>query len=111
MPLVVPGIQSTGGGSAEEWMQKLGGKKIGDQHDETVSGFQHQTTGLDHPDADNDKDLRQKGSSSRAPRPQGRLDDDHGPQARPVSLMMFPRSRSRLTDGAASTFTPRTMVP
>lgn len=34
MPLVVPGVQSTGGGSKEEWMNKLMGKKIGEQHDE-----------------------------------------------------------------------------
>lgn len=37
MPLVVPGIQSKDGNSKEEWMTKLMGKKIGEQHDEVVS--------------------------------------------------------------------------
>ncbi|EDU40157.1 Inhibitor-I78 domain containing protein [Pyrenophora tritici-repentis] len=32
MPLVVPGLQSTDG--KEDWMTKLMGKKLGDQHDE-----------------------------------------------------------------------------
>jgi hypothetical protein len=36
MPLVVPGIQSKDGNSKDEWMNKLMGKKIGDQHDEMV---------------------------------------------------------------------------
>lgn len=36
MPLVVPGIQSKDGNSKEEWMTKLMGKKIGEQHDEVV---------------------------------------------------------------------------
>jgi hypothetical protein len=36
MPLVVPGIQSTGGEQIEEWTNKLMGKKIGDNHDEIV---------------------------------------------------------------------------
>ena len=34
MPLVVPGINSEGGGSSD-WMTKLMGKKIGDSHSET----------------------------------------------------------------------------
>lgn len=36
MPLVVPGLQSTDGGK-DDWMSKLMGKKIGEQHDEMVS--------------------------------------------------------------------------
>ncbi|EUC50210.1 hypothetical protein COCMIDRAFT_82678 [Bipolaris oryzae ATCC 44560] len=36
MPLVVPGIQSKDGNSKEEWMTKLMGKKIGEQHDEVT---------------------------------------------------------------------------
>ena len=36
MPLVVPGLQSTDG--KDDWMSKLMGKKLGDQHDEMV-GF------------------------------------------------------------------------
>ncbi|KAI0581191.1 Inhibitor-I78 domain containing protein [Pyrenophora tritici-repentis] len=35
MPLVVPGLQSTDG--KEDWMTKLMGKKLGDQHDEMRS--------------------------------------------------------------------------
>jgi hypothetical protein len=34
MPLVVPGIMSNDGG--DDWMSKLAGKKIGEQHDEMV---------------------------------------------------------------------------
>jgi hypothetical protein len=37
MPLVVPGIQSTGGGDSEDWQSKLMGKKLGDSHDDIVS--------------------------------------------------------------------------
>jgi hypothetical protein len=37
MPLVVPGMMSKEGGSGDDWMTKLMGKKIGDSHDETVS--------------------------------------------------------------------------
>ena len=37
MPLVVPGLQSKDGGSSgDDWMSKLMGKKLGDQHDEIV---------------------------------------------------------------------------
>ncbi|KAL1607843.1 hypothetical protein SLS60_002781 [Paraconiothyrium brasiliense] len=36
MPLVVPGIQSTGGPQIEEWTNKLMGKKLGDNHDEVT---------------------------------------------------------------------------
>ncbi|CAM1507463.1 Fc.00g071040.m01.CDS01 [Cosmosporella sp. VM-42] len=37
MPLVVPGINSTGGDKNEEWMNKLVGKKISDEESsETV---------------------------------------------------------------------------
>lgn len=37
MPLVVPGINSTGEGSkTDEWMNKLVGKKIGETSDATV---------------------------------------------------------------------------
>jgi len=35
MPLVVPGINSGGGGSTDSWMSKLAGKKLADTHDET----------------------------------------------------------------------------
>ncbi|KAF2833077.1 hypothetical protein CC86DRAFT_399727 [Ophiobolus disseminans] len=35
MPLVVPGLMSKDGGSSgDDWMSKLMGKKLGDQHDE-----------------------------------------------------------------------------
>jgi hypothetical protein len=36
MPLVVPGIQNTDGGSSDDWQSKLMGKKLGDSHDEMV---------------------------------------------------------------------------
>ena len=36
MPLVVPGLQSKDGNSGDDWMSKLMGKKLGDQHDEMV---------------------------------------------------------------------------
>lgn len=36
MPLVVPGLQSKGNSGENDWMSKLMGKKLGDQHDETV---------------------------------------------------------------------------
>jgi hypothetical protein len=36
MPLVVPGLQSKDGSGGEDWMSKLMGKKLGDQHDEMV---------------------------------------------------------------------------
>ncbi|KAF1837566.1 hypothetical protein BDW02DRAFT_118443 [Decorospora gaudefroyi] len=36
MPLVVPGLQSKDGNSSDDWMSKLMGKKLGDQHDETT---------------------------------------------------------------------------
>lgn len=36
MPLVVPGVQSTGGDAGQEWMSKLAGKKLGEEHNETV---------------------------------------------------------------------------
>ena len=37
MPLVVPGLQSKDGNGGDDWMSKLMGKKLGDQHDEVVS--------------------------------------------------------------------------
>lgn len=41
MPLVVPGITSTSGDNkTEEWMNKLVGKKIGENSDATVSCFE-----------------------------------------------------------------------
>ncbi|KAL5120235.1 hypothetical protein ACEQ8H_001793 [Pleosporales sp. CAS-2024a] len=37
MPLVVPGLTSQeGSSSTDDWMTKLMGKKLGDQHDETT---------------------------------------------------------------------------
>jgi hypothetical protein len=40
MPLVVPGINSGGDKSkTDEWTQKLVGKKIGENHDATVSSM------------------------------------------------------------------------
>ncbi|KAJ4367436.1 hypothetical protein N0V83_007019 [Neocucurbitaria cava] len=36
MPLVVPGLQSKDGSSGDDWMSKLMGKKLGEQHDETT---------------------------------------------------------------------------
>ncbi|KAJ4353365.1 uncharacterized protein N0V89_005094 [Didymosphaeria variabile] len=36
MPLVVPGIQSSGGDQINEWSSKLMGKKLGDNHDEVT---------------------------------------------------------------------------
>jgi hypothetical protein len=39
MPLVVPGIQSKDG--KDDWMSKLMGKSIGDNHNETVRPFYH----------------------------------------------------------------------
>ncbi|KAI8941293.1 hypothetical protein NX059_002522 [Plenodomus lindquistii] len=36
MPLVVPGLQSKDGNSGDDWMSKLMGKKLGDQHDEVT---------------------------------------------------------------------------
>lgn len=36
MPLVVPGLQSKDGNSSDDWLSKLAGKKLGDQHDEMV---------------------------------------------------------------------------
>jgi hypothetical protein len=39
MPLVVPGLMSKDGGSSgDDWMSKLMGKKLGEQHDEMVRG-------------------------------------------------------------------------
>ncbi|MCJ1329269.1 hypothetical protein MMC10_005948 [Thelotrema lepadinum] len=41
MPLVVPGIMSnnnSSSGSKEDWLSKLAGKKLGDQHDEISAG-------------------------------------------------------------------------
>ncbi|KAH8727617.1 hypothetical protein GQ44DRAFT_703529 [Phaeosphaeriaceae sp. PMI808] len=34
MPLVVPGLQSKDGNSSDDWLGKLAGKKLGDQHDD-----------------------------------------------------------------------------
>ena len=36
MPLVVPGINSGGDDKNSQWMNKLMGKKLGDDHDQTV---------------------------------------------------------------------------
>ncbi|KAH7114466.1 hypothetical protein B0J11DRAFT_541072 [Dendryphion nanum] len=37
MPLVVPGLQSKSGDDGQEdWLSKLAGKKIGEQHDEVT---------------------------------------------------------------------------
>jgi hypothetical protein len=38
MPLVVPGLMSndSSNSSGDDWMNKLAGKKIGEQHDEMV---------------------------------------------------------------------------
>ncbi|KAF1953389.1 hypothetical protein CC80DRAFT_494677 [Byssothecium circinans] len=36
MPLVVPGLQSKGGEGIDAWTNKLMGKKIGDDHNETT---------------------------------------------------------------------------
>jgi hypothetical protein len=36
MPLVVPGLMSKDGNGSDDWMSKLMGKKLGDQHDEMV---------------------------------------------------------------------------
>jgi len=36
MPLVVPGINSGGDDKNAQWMNKLMGKKLGDDHDQTV---------------------------------------------------------------------------
>jgi hypothetical protein len=46
MPLVVPGLMSKDGASSgDDWMSKLMGKKLGEQHDEVVStaSFLHHT--------------------------------------------------------------------
>lgn len=37
MPLVVPGLTSANGGGGDEWMSKLMGKQLGEEHNETVS--------------------------------------------------------------------------
>jgi len=36
MPLVIPGIQNTDGGSSDDWQNKLMGKKLGDTNDNTT---------------------------------------------------------------------------
>jgi len=36
MPLVVPGINSGGDDKNAQWMNKLMGKKLGDDHDQAV---------------------------------------------------------------------------
>jgi hypothetical protein len=36
MPLVVPGINSGGDDKNAQWMNKLMGKKLGNDHDQTV---------------------------------------------------------------------------
>lgn len=42
MPLVIPGLQSKDGASSgDDWMSKLMGKKLGDQHDEIVRSLLH----------------------------------------------------------------------
>ncbi|KAF4422190.1 pua rna binding domain-containing [Fusarium acutatum] len=39
MPLVVPGINSTSGDKAEEWQNKLVGKKLSDEESSTETVF------------------------------------------------------------------------
>ncbi|KAF4435750.1 putative pua rna binding domain-containing protein [Fusarium austroafricanum] len=39
MPLVVPGINSTSGDNAEEWQNKLVGKKLSDEETSTETVF------------------------------------------------------------------------
>ncbi|KAJ4257379.1 hypothetical protein ACHAPJ_006171 [Fusarium lateritium] len=39
MPLVVPGINSTSGDSAEDWQNKLVGKKLSDEETSTETVF------------------------------------------------------------------------
>lgn len=98
MPLVVPGLNSTGN-KTEEWQNQLMGKKIGDASDHIVRGSPPkslegtQPASLPaveltyHPPAD----LRQERPPRRPPHPQGGRHDDHGPQPRPVSLSSYSR--------------------
>jgi hypothetical protein len=83
MPLVIPGMQSSGGDDkTSKWMDQLMGKKIGDSSDNMVCVDPTMIA-----EVVSDKygtDFRKEGPSSAAPRRQGRLDDDHGPQPRPV---------------------------
>jgi len=41
MPLVVPGINSTSGDKAEEWTNKLVGKKLSDEESSTETASFH----------------------------------------------------------------------
>lgn len=83
MPLVVPGITSQGGNDkTSDWMNKLMGKKIGDNSNETVSG---NDKSLDS-DTDCGPDLCEDGSAKGASCRQGRRHADDGSQAREASL-------------------------
>ena len=85
MPLVIPGMQSSGGDDkTSKWMDQLMGKKLGDSSDNMVCVG---SPTYDNPEVVSDRDgtdIRKEGPASAAPRRQGRLDDDHGPQPRSV---------------------------
>jgi hypothetical protein len=83
MPLVIPGMQSSGGDDkTSKWMDQLMGKKLGDSSDNMVCvGFYY---GFERLSLTCGTDIRKEGPASTAPRRQGRLDDDHGPQPRSV---------------------------
>lgn len=83
MPLVIPGMQSSGGDDkTSKWMDQLMGKKLGDSSDNMVcADFHDSLRGCSNKDY---TDICKEGPPSAAPRRQGRLDDDHGPQPRPV---------------------------
>jgi hypothetical protein len=74
MPLVVPGIMSNDGG--DDWMSKLAGKKIGEQHDEMVRRPRAQRESADNVMVIDDSfvttDLRQDRPPQRTPHPQAR---------------------------------------
>jgi hypothetical protein len=92
MPLVVPGLQSKDGNSNDDWMSKLMGKKLGDQHDEMVSRllppfcFSLTVTLLLSPplsirfraNVTPLLDLRKGRPTPATPRPQARRYEDHG---------------------------------
>lgn len=86
MPLVIPGMQSSGGDDkTSKWMDQLMGKKLGDSNDNMVCvGSSTMATRESVSDEDG-TDIRKEGPASAAPRRQGRLDDDHGPQPGSVS--------------------------
>jgi hypothetical protein len=104
MPLVVPGLQSKDGNSGDDWMSKLMGKKLGDQHDEMVSRppltslssllsspYRHIRLSFSVLFSLNVSvnamlllDLRKDRSSPATPRSYARLDADNGLPAREV---------------------------